>query len=767
VVFTVGIGMASAIFAVTEPFLVRSLPYRNADDLVVILLRPDREQIRGVRPIAPPATLADWRRRTNLFVELAGYGELEHVRLRASDGTVIMTVRAVSPNLLPLLGIETAGLPVAGPPFESGSVDMVLTAGAALDRLRSSGAELVGTSVREMGGTGYWIRAVLGRGFVFPHPDTRARPDSLVVVEPGPLVTRDQNSIKYLTAIGRVVRGITPGELEAALNASVADSGLRVTAFRLVDYMTADQRPLAGAGVLVAAMIVLICAANGAGLTVSRTVYRAGEFATRRALGASTPHLIRLVFFDLAAMGIVSVLMGLLVARALLALIAGVMPEEYQSVGRPDVGVSAVLFASSVGFAMMIACVAAALGTSRVSRLATTGLSAVETGRWRIWRFAMTAAQAAIALLLVIGATLLIRSHVNMWMQTVGYSAGARVVSVSYPASAEGGVRLRDDVEKTIEALRLIPTVTGVAAGIRVGSLFDEMSTIGGPTIRAGSQVGRMMPAEVTRDYFSVVGTRMLAGRSFSPDDGPSDVIVINRSFAAEAWPGTVAEELVGRVVVVGASTRRIVGVTEDTHDRGLDEGPVQRLYVPLDLEAGVPRRVNYFYRATEADVPEISLRRSIGLVQHQAVVESVNSVGGRLRESVRDKTFIAIVLTVFAIAATALTSVGIAALVSFVVARRTREIAIRMAIGADGKHVRRLVVHDAFMATLMGATIGAVLGRGLSRGLESQLYGVDAGDAGTLLLAVAVMLATAVVAAWLPVRKALRVRPTMALRLD
>jgi ABC-type antimicrobial peptide transport system permease subunit len=300
-----------------------------------------------------------------------------------------------------------------------------------------------------------------------------------------------------------------------------------------------------------------------------------------------------------------------------------------------------------------------------------------------------------------------------------------------------------------------------------VGSLLDGYSVLGGARIRAGQQGLRLLPAQVTPGYFEVVGTRVLAGRPFEPGDRGWSAIVINEAFAALAWPETPLHDIVGRPISINDSAGHVVGIVENARDRSLDRPPMIRMYRPLELGDRATRRVNYAIHLVGSDAPTAAIQRAVVSVIPGAVIESVDSIDGRLAETVRDRSFATLVLTLFAAAGVGVTALGIFAVVAFVVARRTREIGIRVALGAQPRHVRQLVVSDAATATLVGALAGWLIGRWGVRTLQSQLYGVAASDVMVPGLAGFMMLAIAAFAAWWPSRRALRLDPTRALRIE
>ena len=260
-----------------------------------------------------------------------------------------------------------------------------------------------------------------------------------------------------------------------------------------------------------------------------------------------------------------------------------------------------------------------------------------------------------------------------------------------------------------------------------------------------------------------VFGSAMLAGRPLAEGDRPLREIVVNAR-AAALWPEGSA---VGRVVPRGQTSGTIVGVVADTFDRALDVPPEPTLFTILQAPSS-GSRINFVVRATQ---PLSAIRgaaeHAITEVNRDAIVTDVSAIGDRLAHSVRDRSFATLVLALFAAAGVGVCASGLIGLVSFVVARRTREIAIRTALGARPGEVSRLVMRQTLRAAIAGAAIGLAAGWWLSRSLETLLYGIDAGDPLTLAAGAILMLATVGLASWMPARRALRLSPTIALRAE
>ena len=465
--------------------------------------------------------------------------------------------------------------------------------------------------------------------------------------------------------------------------------------------------------------------------------------------------------------GVAAALASLVLAHVALGAVLNVMPLEYGALGTARVTPRVVAFALLMTGAIVVACVVPAWLSARSATVSNVvRRQASESSVTRRSRFLLVAGQTAVAIVLMVGATFLTRSYANLWLQPTGYSGDTRLISVSYPESRTSP-QLMDTLSATIDALRRVPGVSAAAAGIHTGELLDGYGGAGGPTIRAGNRAAMLVPSQVTTGYFDVIGTHVHAGRPLAASDRGWDAVVVNEAFARHFWPDTPPEQIVGQAMTANGRPGHVVGVARDTHGRALDIRPRPMIYKPFDVWTG-PRRLSFaILPAADRPISEAALRRAVTSVDADAIVDAIDSVHGRLAESVRDRTFATLALGVFAAAGVGVCATGVFSIAAFVAARRTREIAIRLALGADAHHVRRLVVGGVLMAATSGGVVGLVASQALVRSLEGHLYGVAAGDWATHAAAVVALAAITALAAWWPTRRAVRVQPIVALRAD
>jgi predicted permease len=531
--------------------------------------------------------------------------------------------------------------------------------------------------------------------------------------------------------------------------------------------MTAGMRPLALGALASGLMILLVCAANATNLLVARGIHRAKDAATRRALGASRADILRLLLFELALLAAIVTTASLLLAHVALGVVATAIPAEYVRLGELGVDARLALFTALLTLTILGCCAVPAWLSLCAGRRTLRPGSVEEPRTIRWWRFALVAGQTCVALVLLLGSSFLLRSYVNLWQQDTGYAGDTRFVSVSYPGS-HTPARMTASAAATVRELRRVPGVSDAAAGISVGYLLDGYFGAGGTLLRAAGERLRLVPAQVSEGYFDVVGTRLLAGRALTAADRGWEAVVLNESAAERLFPGVAPAAVVGRHLTANDKPALVVGVVQNARDRALDAGPAPRVYKPIDLSSSPLRRVMYAVRATPGiEMHDLAVRRVIRAVDSGAVVEAIDTADGRLAESIRDRSFATLMFALFATAALGVTGAGIFAVVAFVVARRTRELAIRLALGARPGHLLSIVVGDAVLAAAVGAAGGLLAGRWLAQALDAYLFGMTAGDPYAPVLAAATLIAAAALAAWWPARRALRLQPSETLRVE
>ncbi len=759
VVVGLGIGLVSAVFALADPFVLRPLPYARPHELVTVSMTVKHGARRPVLP-----TLADWQARTDLFTHVAAYEINQPVRLTLSEGSVALRTASVSGDFFAMLGI-----PVTVPPewahVSAGTADvpMILTP-AAPRRIRDDG-EGFGPALRRQEGGTVRIAGRLPSSFVFPGAGNVAAIGGLIPLGNQPLVEVQEfagrvSSSRSLSLLARLRPGVTPRAVGAALSSRSEDgSGITVTAESLPVQMTRRLRPFAFGALAAGLLILIVCAANVGNLLVARVVYRTREFATRQALGATGWDVSRLILIEVGFLAVVGIVLGLTLTVWTLATCETILPREFTALGEPSLTKRVVLFACLAGGGVMVAGALPAWVAWRSTPVALfTRMARADTKTVRALRCTLASVQSALAVILLVGATLLGRSYMNLLLQDSGFSSNSVVVSVSYPSNAVGAV-LQAQIEGTLRELQRLPGVRTTAASI--GSMIDDMRA--GGLARFNGATTLVARKAVTFSYFDAIGSPVIAGRAFADGDGPWTACIVNESFVRIHNAGISP---IGRPVTVGSRPVEIVGVVRDTYDLALDERPTPTMFVPL-RDPTVGFRISYVLAGMTERPPTDAIDRSVASVNPDAIVLDGSTVRERLMRSVRDRSFATLMVGLFALAALGVSIAGLMGIVMYTVARRTREIAIRVAIGAGSPAIRYLVMREAIATAGFGAATGLALSVWLSRSLESLLYGIRPADPLSIAVTAIAVMAIVGLAAWLPARRAVRLSPTAALRID
>ena len=757
VVVGLGIGLVSAMFALADPFLLRPLPYARPHELVSI-----RVSVKHGGKLAIIPTLADWQARRDLFTNVATYEINQPARLTLADGSIALRTASVSSSFFPMLG-----LPVTVPPEwarSAGASDIpLIVTPAAPRKIRDEDQAFGRAFPRQEGGT-LRIAGRLPSSFVFPGAGNVTGIGGLIPLRNQPLVEVQElgraTSSRSLSVLARLRRGVTPHIVETALSSHSQDgSGITVTAESLASQMTQRLKPLAFGALAAGALILIVCAANVGNLLVARIVYRTREFATRQTLGASRWDVSRLTLVEVGFLAIVGVAFGLALTAWTLAACNTILPREFSALGEPSLTNRVVVFACLAGAAVMVAGLLPAWVAWRATPVALfTQMARTDTRPIRALRFTLASIQSALAVILFLGATLLGRSYVNLLVQDPGFASDTVVVSVSYPSNVVGEA-LQAQIDDTLRQFQRFPGVHTTAASI--GSMIDDMRA--GGLVRFNGASTLVARKAVTFSYFDATGSLLIAGRSFTDRDNPLTACIVNEAFARTHNGGASP---IGRIVTVGVRPVEIVGVVRDTYDLALDERPTPTMFVPLqNPSAGF--RITYVISVTTERPAAEAIERSVAAVNPEAIVLDGSTVRERLMRSVRDRSFATVILALFALAALGVSIAGLMGIVMYTVARRTREIAIRVAIGAGSPAIRYLVMREAVAAAAFGVTLGLTASIWLSRALESLLYGIRPADPLSMTIAAIAVIAVVGLAAWLPARRAVRLSPTAALRID
>jgi putative ABC transport system permease protein len=774
-----GIGANTAIFSVVSAVLLRPLPYADPDRLVMIGERGPTGSAGNVGY----ATFVDWHARSRGFTEMAAIRSWTPTLIAGGEAERIAGMR-VSANFFRMLGVR----PAHGRDFTA-SEDTpagwrVVMLSDGMWRRKFGGDPSVIGHVITLGGLPFTIAGVMPASFeplISERFYTRADIWALLGYDPSlPYACR---TCQHLKAIGR----LTPGSTLEAARADVdgVEAQLRrehpsdyppatMTLVPLRDELTGGMRPALGVLMGAVGFVLLIACANVASLLLARIARRERDLALRAALGASRARIVRQLMVESGLLAFAGGLLGLLLGVAAVPMLVRLTPSTMSRL------LAAHVDARALGFSMALSLATAFLfGLIPAIKASRTDLQASLHGEGRKTAHAPTSkarqllvgADIAMAVVLLIGAGLMIKSVSRLLGVNPGFDPERVLtlqVSMIGPAYAtDETVLARTDA--IVARLRALPGVEAVAAAgqIPLGGNGDTWGfhVEGRP---AGPEDPSVERYAVTPDYFSVMRIPLRRGRLITDSDraNTENVMVIGEQTARTVWPG---EDPIGRHVKVGGDRgpwRTIVGIAGDVRHQDLAVAPTMQMYLPqaqnTDQFLTLVIRTSLEPSQLAADA-----RRAIAAEARDVPVFEVAPLADLVARSVGPRRFVMVLLELFGGIALLMTAIGVYGVISYSVAERTREIGIRAALGAQPRDIVRLVIGGGLAVVCAGLAVGLGLALAASRFLESSLYNVSATDPATFAGVAAVLLVVALVAQGVPIVRAMRVDPTVALRQD
>ncbi len=771
-----GIGANTAIFSAIDAILLKPLPYPDAERIVTVW---QREQGATERDLAAPGNFLDWRERSTSFEALAAAEPYSHGYL-APDGPETLRSWVVTENFFDVVGVPALLGRTLRPEDNQrgeGARARVAVLGYGLWQRRFGGDPGIVGQALTLDGEPVTVVGVMPARFEFPVGRDMWVPRTFEGWEPR------NRTARFWHVAGRLKPGVGAETAAAELDgiaAQLATEYPRTNAATGTAVVPLAEHLAGGASTTLllflgaVGLVLLIACVNVANLLLARAAQRQQEFAIRAAIGADRLRIMKQTITESLLLGAFGGVCGLVIAAVGIALFEPVQAASIPHAQAPGLDARALLFASALALgSTLLFGLMPALQIARNAALRERlhgGASAAPAARR--FRSALVVSELALAMVLLVGAALLLRSFAAVLDVERGYRTD-NVLAMSvqtweyYPESAQR----RLFVEQTLARIEQLPGVA--AAGVTTSLPLAE--GIGGDTATF-TVVGRPQAADesppgahaavVTEGYFRALGIPLRAGRMFGPTDGADAprVIVINEALARRHWPG---EDPVGARIMLGFSAApveaEVIGVVADVRD-ALQQDPQ-----PSVFTSHVQQPTGSLYFAVHANgEPSAIVRavqREIWAMNPAMPFAQVTTLDNLLDYSVRDRRSIMQIVVAFSVTALALAAVGAYGLVSHESSRRSHEIGIRVAIGASRRRVLALVVGDGLKLALLGIGVGGVLALVAGRAMQSFLFGVSAFDPLTFVVIALVMLAVTTLASFLPAWRAARADPIAALR--
>jgi predicted permease len=769
------IGANSTMFSVLNAVLLRPLSYRAPEQLAMLWTEDPTQSLREGRSAL--WDVEQWQHQSQSFTDMATFDSVS-TTLTGADGAEQIVGASISPNLLSLLGVQ----PVRGRNFSSEETAeqkrLVLISHRFWQARFGGSNDAIGATI-VLNGLPSQIIGILPADFQIatldadvwephtPRRSVRGPQTWFVVGRLRPTVTFDQAQTE-MSAIAR--------RLNDQLPTTEANRGITVVPLSL--YMVGPQSRLAlwmlGGAVF---CVFVIAAANVTSLSLARSTARAREMAVRAALGASAGRIVRQLLTESVVLGAVSGLIGTLLALVGIDLIRAFGPGNLPRLNEVslDLRVLGLALAMSLLAGILVGLAPAITAMRRDLRPSgEEGGRSVSGGTSsRRIRRALVAAEFALAIVLLVGAGLFVRS----WWYVNNIDPGFRpervlVMEITAPPTFSVAAQRTDLYDRVLEQIQAVP-------GVESAGIIDDLFT-GNPREQAltverndGTVSERLLFTrdEVSADFFRTLGTPLLRGRFFSIGDWPEAprVAIINDALARRSWPG---QDPVGRRFKLGPRDSdgpwfTVVGVVADMRRQGLEREALPQMFVSL-AQNPASRNVGLFIRTSSDDPLAMAgaLRAVVRRVEKNAAIYGVAPLEQQLGTYLTQRRFQTSLLTGFSIVALLMAAVGIYGLIQYSVATRTQEIGLRMALGAEAGHIFRMIIGEGLTLSLTGVALGLVGAWWLGRAGSSLLSGVTASDPLTFMTVSLLLTAVAIAACYFPARRAMTVDPIVALRV-
>ncbi len=791
ITLALGIGANTAIFSVVNAVVLRPLPYADPGRLVMLWeSMPGTDQ----RSVAP-GNFADWRDQNQTFEELAavfygnfnltGRGESERI-----DGATITS------NFMHVLGAQPQlGRTFAADDDEHQDRNLVLISDSLWRRRFGAQPDIVNSAII-IDDQSYTVAGVMARGFHFPERsemwvlgrNRSAVPVALAAQAPNQdwVHMRDAH---FIRVIGRLKPGMTLSQAQSDIAAIArrleqqypdTNAGLGSSLVSLHTQIVGDVRATLFILLGAVGLVLLIACTNVANLMLARASQREREIAIRAAMGASRRQLIRQLLTESLVLSSLGGLIGLVVSIWIVDLFVRLSPGDIPRL--EEAGLDLRLFgfallistAAGIGFGLLPALHAAATNLNSSLKDASKGS---ESGQRRRARNVLVVTEVALAQVLLVAGALLALSYVRVAQINPGFNPD-RVLTAKIAPAREKYPDAKSRTAFYATVLENLHRLPGVESAAMVMSL-----PLSGASINRGFRVeGRPEPKpneNVTMDfqiispeYFSTLEIPVRRGRGVSAADTENSqrVIVINETMARRYWPN---DDPVGKRIALGDSSqesswRTIVGVVADNRHAGLSELPVPTGFINYRQDAESWSRMGFVIKSkTDAGSLTSAVRHALAAIDPTQPVYAIEPMTNLLSASIAQRRFIMTLLGSLAALALVLAGIGVYGVISFSISERTREIGIRMALGASRVNVLRMVLSQGMKPVVIGIAIGIGVGLALMRLLTSMLFQVSPTDARTFALVAIGMSLVALVACYLPARRATKVDPLTALRYE
>jgi len=807
ITLSLGIGANTALFSVVDAVLLRQLPYPEADRLVFLWSTMNSQGVPTSGSALPDYHA--WRDQSRVFEGLAGFYN-GNFNLSSNGGAPEFLQGAyITPNLFHVLKVSpSSGRLFASDEEQFGKHRVVLLSHGLWQRRFGGDRQIVGRDIK-LGAENYTVVGVMPRGL--PFFDNLPEVELWAPISFAPDDSMATRNNHFVVLVGRLKPGVTQEQAQSDVSGIAArleqqfpdNKGIGASIVPMQEQLVGDSRT--GLLVLLGAVgfVLLVACVNVANLLLARASARSKELAIRASLGASRARIMRQVIVECLPLGLIAGVLGTLLAVWGIDLLSTFLPDSLPRGNAIDVNSRVLIF--TFALALLTILIFGLLPATQAARadvreaLNEGGRSGMGSRRQGRLRRVLVITEVALALLLLVGSGLMVRSFVKLRQVDLGFTAQniltmrVPLPQVKYPfpltasdPSEPAGLAFYDELLTRVRGLPGVQAATAATIlPLGAGDGWGKFMSIEGRAETSLEKVPLVRFALISPDYFRTFGVTVREGRPFTGEDkGNSQLVaIINETLARRFFPN---ENPIGKTIWMGApenllppeeqtpenraNRRTIVGVVADVKGSSLNRPSLAYVYAPLTQH----RREgwsNSLMLAVKSSAPPEALTSAItsqirGLDPDQPVT-AVRTVDELLSRTLSEARFSLLLFSLFAVLGLILATIGIYGVMATTVTQRTHEIGLRMALGAQKRDVLRLIIGQGMILVLVGVAVGLAFAVGLTRLMSTLLFEVSPTDPLTLAVITLLLAVVALLACYIPARRATKVDPMEALRYE